>query len=409
MDDFFRRAGYAVGAILGAVIAFFLVKFLLFAEGLLAVLLIIVAIVAATAACVALIGWARRSWKSPRIVFDSQEKQASLVIEQDGSWTALPKQPFPALSSFSYHEAAPPKTVQALPAAFSPQEILPALPIPLPNARTLVLQGAVGYGDEILLGFDENGQEIRRTWKQLKGMLILGLQGGGKTTTACWLLLQVVISGGKIALVDKHARSQEDSMTAKLSSLRKCFACEVGGDPVTALAAIKHVRSIFDERLEGAPCDYPLLLVVDEYTAIVRQTRTKEPWSEVSSALLSLLKDLNTEGRKHRVYALCIGQVANASRSGGSDVRDTFNTRIIHAMREKQAQILSLTDYKQEIARLEVGQVYVDMEGAGAPFFVQIPYVSEDDLQFIKQNLGRFPTVPALPPLPYKDGRKEVR
>jgi hypothetical protein len=397
MDNFSKRAGIAAGVIVGGVLAFFLVKFILFAEGFLAALLIAVGVVAAGSACAVMIAWARRSWRSPHIVFDTDKKQASVVIEQDGAWTAIPKQPFPSLTSFTYHQNNKP---------------VPALPEPVveaaapvsgpPSARALISQGAVGRGEEILLGFDGTGQEIRRTWKQMKAVLILGLQGGGKTTTACWMLLQVVLAGGRIALIDKHAQSEEDSMAAKLAPLKGFFACPIGGDPAAALDVIAYVREVFDDRLNGAPLDFGLILVVDEFSAIARQAGTDGPWVEVAAALLPLLEDLNMEGRKHKVYALCIGQVANASRTGGSEVRDTFNTRIVHAMREKQATLLSLTDFKQEIARLEVGQVYVDMEGAREPFFARIPYVSEADLSFVA---GRFVAPPVLPPLPWKPGR----
>ncbi len=402
MDNFSKRAGLAAGIIVGGVLAFFLVKFILFAEGFLAALLIAVGVVAAGSACAVMIAWARRSWRSPRIVFDTDKKQASVVIEQDGAWTAIPKQPFPALTSFTYHQNN--KPVPALPEPVV-EKAKPVIAAP-PSARALISQGMVGRGEEILLGFDSAGQEIRRTWKQIKAVLILGLQGGGKTTTACWMLLQVVLAGGRIALIDKHAQSEEDSMAAKLAPLAGFFACPIGGDPAAALDVVAFVRKVFDERLNGAPLDFGLILVVDEFSAIVRQAGTDGPWAQVAAALLPLLEDLNMEGRKHKLYALCIGQVANASRTGGSEVRDTFNTRIVHAMREKQATLLSLTDFKQEIARLEVGQVYVDMEGAREPFFARIPYVSEADLSFVAGSLA---APPVLPPLPYKPGREPMQ
>src|SRR5690348_564714 len=103
MSDFPKWAGGIAGGIVGGVLAFFLVKFILFAEGFLTALLIVIGLVAAGSACTMMISWARRSWRSPRIVFDTDHKQASIVIEQDGSWTAIPKQPFPALTSFTYH------------------------------------------------------------------------------------------------------------------------------------------------------------------------------------------------------------------------------------------------------------------------------------------------------------------
>jgi hypothetical protein len=53
MDSFSKRAGFAAGGIIGAVLAFFLVKFILFAEGFLAALLIGIGLVAAGSVCAA--------------------------------------------------------------------------------------------------------------------------------------------------------------------------------------------------------------------------------------------------------------------------------------------------------------------------------------------------------------------
>ena len=408
---FIKRAATVVGGIVGLVIAFFLVVFILHFSGLLAAVLVILLVVGTLAGCVKLVAWAWWAWKSPRVLYDTQQKQIRVVVSREGQWTALGKPPLPAgLQALTYHADA--QVVPALPASVEAPEIAPVR-VPPPLARTLIAQGAIGHGEELLLGFDAEGQPIRRPWKQLKAVLILGLQGGGKTTTACWLLVQVVLGGGRLAVIDKHAHSQEDSLYAKLRPLQGCFACPVGDAPATALEVVRFVRSVFDARLAGAPLSYPLLLVVDEFSAIMRQGGTDGPWATVAETLVALLEDLNFEGRKHWCYAICIGQAANASRSGGTEVRDTFNTRIVHAMREKQSQMLSLTEQKQQIARLMAGQVYIDIEGPEEPFFAQIPYLTEDDLQFVATHL-RLPAaqvqaettapLPTLPPLPPNPG-----
>jgi hypothetical protein len=413
MSTFVKRAATIAGGIVGLVVAFFLVQFVLHFSGQLAILLAALLVVGILAGCVRLAAWAWWAWKSPRVLYESEHKQIRVVVSREGQWTALGKPTLPAgLQALTYHADA--QIVPALPAPAEASERLPMLVQP-PLARTLLAQGAVGGGEELLLGFDAEGRPIRRSWKQIKAVLILGLQGGGKTTTACWLLVQVILGGGRLALIDKHARSEEDSLYAKLRPLQGCFTCPVGDAPASALEVVRFVRSVFDARLAGAPLSYPLLLVVDEFSAIMRQGGTDGPWATVAETLAALLEDLNFEGRKHQCYAICIGQAANASRSGGTEVRDTFNTRIVHAMREKQAQMLSLTEQKQQIARLAAGQVYIDIEGPEEPFFAQIPYLTESDLQFVATHL-RLPApqtkvqaeaaspLPPVPPLPYKPG-----
>jgi hypothetical protein len=257
----------------------------------------------------------------------------------------------------------------------------------VPGAGELIEQGRIGAEGEILLGFDGNMQEVRRLWKKIKAVLILGLQGGGKTSTAVWLIVQVLIQGGRIALIDKHARSEDDSMYQKVKPFEPLFDTPVGDSPQAALRVIGHARKVLDARLDGAPCSYPLLLVVDEFSAIMRQMKTEEKWAEVALKLAALVEDFNFEGRKHKCYAICIGQAANASRTGGTEIRDTFNTRLVHGMRAKQASLIGLTEQKKDVQKLENGQLYVDIEGADDPFFVQVPFVSDADIKAIAARL----------------------
>jgi hypothetical protein len=410
MTEFIKRAATIAGGIIGLVVAIFLIAFILHFSELLAVLLLVLLCVGTLALCARLAAWAWWAWRGPRVFYEREEQQARVVASRDGTWVALEKPILPAhLQTLTY--SYEPRGLPAPASAVSVQhEVAPVTIRPVPSARTLIEQGILGRGQDILLGFDVEGNAVYRAWKQLKAILILGLQGGGKTTTACWLLVQVVLSGGRLAVIDKHARSEEDSLYTKLRPLETCLVCPVGDAPDTALHVLGVARAVFDARLAGELCSFPLLLVVDEFSAILRQSESGGPWETVAHELVALVEDLNSEGRKHQCYAICIGQAANASRSGGTEVRDTFNTRIVHAMRGKQAQLLGLTEQQQHIARLERGQVYVDSEGAEEPFFIQIPYLSEAELHLVAGHLRLSPpqadlTLPTLPPLPYKPGQ----
>jgi hypothetical protein len=410
MTEFIKRAATVAGTIIGLAVAVFLIAFILHFSELLAVLLLVLLCVGTLAGCARLAAWAWWSWRGPRVFYEREEKPARVVASHDGTWVALEKPILPPglqTLTYSYEPRGLPAPASAVP---MPLEAMPVTVRPVPSARSLIEQGALGRGQDILLGFDAEGNAVYRAWKLLKAILILGLQGGGKTTTACWLLAQVVLSGGRLAIIDKHARSEEDSLYAKLRPLEACLVCPVGDVPDTALQVLGVARAVFEARLAGEPCTFPLLLVVDEFSAILHQGESGGPWEAVARELVALVEDLNSEGRKHQCYAICIGQVANASRSGGTEVRDTFNTRIVHAMREKQAQLLGLTEQQQQIARLERGQIYVDSEGAEEPFFIQIPYLSEAELRLVAAYLRLSPpqtdsTLPTLPPLPYKPGQ----
>lgn len=284
----------------------------------------------------------------------------------------------------------------------------------LPGGAELLSRGIVSE-NEILIGYDRDGMPVSRSWKQLKAIIIFGLQGGGKSSTAVWILAQVIAQGGRVAIIDKHGMSEEDSMMGKINAFEPFFACPAGINPTSAMAVVRNARQILDDRLDGGPCSYPFLLVVDEFSAIMRQGVDGGRWKEVARELGQVIEDFNTEGRKHKCFAICIGQIANASRTGGTTVRDLFNTRIVHRMNEKQANILCLNDQSREIAQLGPGETIIEIEGGDEPFFVRIPYLDDKSIhslatqyrsQFVVEDIQNEsedmipPSVPSLPDLP---------
>jgi len=244
------------------------------------------------------------------------------------------------------------------------------LPIKVP----ISLQPEGMSGDDAILGVDATGQQVSRPWKKLKNILVLGLSGGGKSNTMAFFASQ---NRGKIALIDKHGRAEDESLYGRIKNLLPQFALPVGLDPTSAMKVIEYVRNVLESRLAGAPNEFPLMFMVDELTATLNKaTDSASEWQDVAKSLMKLLEDINVEGRKVGVRAVCAGQAANASRTGGTEVRDLFNTRIYHVMREKQAIIVGMAEYKQSIKQQGVGMVTVDTEGEEA-YQVQVPLVPE--------------------------------
>jgi hypothetical protein len=267
----------------------------------------------------------------------------------------------------------------------SPGDVL-ALPSPSVDMSPGALLSGVSDGS-IVLGVSSRGPVIRE-WTKVKAILVLGLSGGGKTTTVVWLIIQVLLQGGRLAVIDKHAKTEDDSMYKKIRPFEGVFDVPIGESPQSAMRVIQHARKIYDSRLEGAKCAYPLLLIVDEFSAIMRQLKSEGKWHDVAVQLAALVEDFNYEGRKIRCFAICIGQAVNASRSGGTEIRDTFNTRIVHRMQEKQASTLGYADEKQSISQLQTGQVLIDCEGDEA-FLMQVPYVDDAFIESVARSLGR--------------------
>jgi len=238
----------------------------------------------------------------------------------------------------------------------------------------------------IPIGVERNGKRFERSMRQLKSVLILGLQEGGKSNTAIHIARHLAKNGAHIAIIDKHARSEEDSLTSKMRPLEKRFECTVGDTPISSMKVVAHVRDVLNNRLEGGKCSYPLFLIVDEYTAIIRQKEDGGPWQACGKELAALIEDINTEGRKHQIFAICIGQIANVSRTGGSEVREVFATRIVHGMSKTQANLVGFTEVNKQVEALDQGECFIQTRGV-PHLWLKIPYVEDQALRKLAKSL----------------------
>ncbi len=94
-----------------------------------------------------------------------------------------------------------------------------------------------------------------------------------------------------------------------------------------------------EQDITKATC--PIAVVIDEFTNIMWDMKDKDSdWHVVANKLHRLIKTLNTSGRKYGIFCLCIGQATNADSTGGTIIRDLFNTRVAHSMRINQAKML---------------------------------------------------------------------
>jgi hypothetical protein len=270
----------------------------------------------------------------------------------------------------------------------SEAELAGLLASPRKVSALSLLQGGDLNGDDLVLGTGQDGQLIRKTWKQLMGILILGLMGGGKTNTSLWVLMQLILKGYRVALIDRHAKSDE-STHARLKDFSNAYDTPVGDSPAAAARVVRHVRQIFEARRDrGEAVSYRLVLMIDEFSATMRALKDNtSDWQPVAIELAGLVEDLGYEGRKYGVHVMAAGQATNASRSGGTEIRDLFHTRIVHGMRARQAQNIGLTEDKQAIQKLETGQTIIDIEGKDDPFFCVIPEVTDEFKQAVLSRL----------------------
>lgn len=240
---------------------------------------------------------------------------------------------------------------------------------------------------KIMIGTDKTGKERGRPLERLKNTLILGLPGQGKSSLACWLISQMVEQGARIIIIDRHARSDE-SLAAMLSPFERSFLMQPAYTYDDMEVAIEFAENLLNQRMEGqADVDFPIILAIDEFTDLMKKAAQSGPIGRIMQRMAEVVESYNAMGRKYECFSLCVGQLSNASRTGGTEIRELFATKLILGMQESQARMVVSKEAATRVARLNVGECMVSWEGRDEPFKVTFPNKNKAYYQGIAKKL----------------------
>jgi len=242
----------------------------------------------------------------------------------------------------------------------------------------------------INIGIDKRRRDFERTMYQFKGILILGLPGMGKTTTVSTIASLIVERGARLTIIDIKARL-DDSLAGLLSPFEAAFTQAPAWKPEGILEAAEYADELLEKRINKEETDlYPYYLVVDEFTDLMMSAGSKSSkYNEAACKVAEVVQRINVVGRSLNVFTFAVGQIANADKSGGTSIRETFATKIIHGMKEYQASIIAPKE-KEIIAKLDVGEALVVMEGKEDPAVVCIRQISNEEKRRIASGIVPF-------------------
>ena len=235
--------------------------------------------------------------------------------------------------------------------------------------------GAITGGDDILLGYREDGSPLMSTWDGLHSCIVGGFSGSGKSTTMRSLVAQVVMSGGRFGLIDPHV-GHSQSLATSLEGVSGSMVCR----PAKESHDVLHVLSFFADEFErrrdnGLESEYTLMLVVDEATSLLNR-------SAIVGELTSGLQQIASEGRKYNMYAIVGCQTLTASSMGGtSDLRDLFPSAFVHRSKLNHARALlqGLPD-ASNAPHFDTGQcLFYSTDGTTE--MLRIPSVTMEDIE----------------------------
>ncbi|OLE51593.1 MAG: hypothetical protein AUG51_22070 [Acidobacteria bacterium 13_1_20CM_3_53_8] len=247
-------------------------------------------------------------------------------------------------------------------------------------------------GKGILLGLEKKRmQEVRRNLKDLQSALLLGLPGQGKSTTACNIVSQLVEDyGAKIIIVDRHARSDE-SLTAMLSPWQSAFLMPPAREYTDMVDAFEMADQILEERINTDESPFPVLLVVDEMTSLLQKEGYSGEKGSAAKKCSEVVENWNEEGRKYLCFTLCIGQLTNASRTGGTEVRQLFSSFFVHGMSESQARMILGKEYAGMVNNLARGEcVLLNTNSKEDPFVIRVPGLKKKPVPIERDPMKEF-------------------
>lgn len=243
-----------------------------------------------------------------------------------------------------------------------------------PTFADLLREGRLAPGQNVLpLGFrTEDGGAVGGSWSNLYSTCVAGLQGSGKSTTLRYLAGASVIAGARLVVIDPHAHHADDGLASTLAPLSPAMLCPPAVEEAEIRQALQLVDRELVRRKNGGMIDQPLLICVDEWSALQR--------SRVADQLAEVLEGVCQEGRKFQVYSLLSGQVWTVQRSGGSALRDALASAYIHRSRPAQARAAWPGVEGRDVLNLAPGEAML-FRTSSEPVRVRIPNTTRADLE----------------------------
>ncbi len=320
----------------------------------------------------------------PVLLDDQTTSRAALGAFHAAQLAAASRQPVPHHYAPHYHRA---DGAAGLELAGEPPS--PALP-GVATFSQLLDAGRVGRGNPLLLGFDETGQEIAGSWLDLYSTAVAGLPGTGKTTSQRFLAAQTALHGARFVVCDPHYGAADDSLGGALEPLMRAVGlARVASDDASILAAVRLVNDIGARRIAGDRDRTPVILWVDESTALLNR-------SSIGTELSALLESIAQEFRKVAVFASISGQIWTAERAGGSALRDSLASCLAHRMKRTQARMLVSPDAAKIVETLPVGRAVL-YRTSGQMDTVTVPNTTAGDVRRVAALLtDNAPVMPNL-------------
>ncbi len=254
----------------------------------------------------------------------------------------------------------------------------------------------------IILGHGTREDGTQTVWgiprKDYFSTIAGGLPSSGKTTTAYWILVQQILIGARLILIDPHMHYQDEngntSLTKELRPFQNAYVFPPidASSPSAIVQRVTWMKHTVDERKRPgyiAKLSDMVILVIDEVNSVFAL-------EEIRTQLANDLSYIQREGRKFGVHTMLLGHRWSRDDIGKVNIRTVASTIMAHKQNDENQAALLVGSHRhvKEVLDLMPGSYLfrgvnpmVDDEGTVEYRLtkVQTPMISAHDASWVKQ------------------------
>lgn len=256
------------------------------------------------------------------------------------------------------------------------------MPTHIPTLTELLQRGELGPGRPNILGYDTQGEPIKRSLRDCKSLAVTGQQGSGKTLTMAYLVSMAVLCDHALAyVIDPHLGHSEGLSTYLRPLIDTGRVQAVNSFETPTL--IRQLDHLLDRRLAGIENSDPtIIFVIDELARLARL--------EVFDGLVAFLERCSEETRKANMIFIGASHKWTARHfKNRADIRACMNSALIHNTKPSMADLLLEDTHDRNMVKdiTQPGQAVL-MTDFSPTRLIHIPYLTIADVQQIANTLG---------------------
>lgn len=256
------------------------------------------------------------------------------------------------------------------------------LPNHIPTLTELLQRGELSPGRPGILGYDVQGEPIKRSLRDCKSLAITGQQGSGKTLTMAYLVsVGVLCDHAQAYIIDPHLGHPEGLSTYLQPLIETGRVQAVNSFETPGL--IKQLDHLLDRRLAGIENSDPtIIFVIDELARLAKL--------EVFDGLVAFLERCSEETRKANMIFIGASHKWTARHfKNRADIRACMNSALIHHTKPSMADLLLEDTHDRNLVKdiTQPGQAVL-MTDFSPTQLIHIPYLTIADVQQIANTLG---------------------